>query len=349
MKTVFLFCTALGALCLIGASIPLHAAPVGMAKRLIDQLHMEQIPDEGPWFTVTYVGKDTLPGSMLPDRYHGRDHAAGSAIYDVLTREDFSALHRLQTDETWHFYGGDPIEMLLLYPDGHGEQVTLGPDVFAGQQPQFTVPRGVWQGSAPNGAGPESYGFVGNQLSPAFDYRDFEIGYRDELQRTYPKFAAQIERLTRTPFATRPAGAGAAPPPGAGGEAAATPTVRTESALPAPVEIAPGMWVQELTGRTGVAKSERQSVARFTVKKGHATLVSHNKVSEETFLVVRGHGQVILGTTAENVGPGSFVMMPPAVRHQVVANGDEDVEFYAIESPAYRPEDFVVEPEPKER
>ncbi len=182
----------------------LRADPTGMAKQLIEHFHMQKVPQEGVWFSVSYVSTDTLPGTSLPARYHGKDHAAGSAIYDVMTHEDFSALHRLQTDETWHFYGGDPIEMLLLYPDGHGETVVIGPDVFAGQRPQFTVPRGVWQGSAPMGDGAAGYSFVGNQLNPAFGYDDFEIGYRDQLQKQYPACAARIGQLTREEFKTCP-------------------------------------------------------------------------------------------------------------------------------------------------
>ena len=341
MKNRLLLCAVLS---LVGNRFilpDLHAAPVGMAERLIEKLHMTQIPQEGPWFTVNYEGKDRLPGSALPARYHGRDHATGSAIYAVMTNEDFSALHRLQTDETWHFYGGDPIEMLLLYPDGHGEIVILGPDVFAGQKPQFTVPQGVWQGSAPVAVGPEAYSFFGDQLAPAFDYHDFEIGYRDELRKTYPQYAARIDRLTREEFAARPAAIPAT--------AAAEPdtlkpaTVLTADAIKPPVEVAPGMFLSELVGRTGIAGSELQSVAHFTLKKGHSTLTSHNKVSEETFLIVSGHGRVTIKENAQDIGPGSFVMMQPGVSHKVSANADEDLEFYAIESPAYSPEDFVEE------
>jgi predicted cupin superfamily sugar epimerase len=139
---------------------------------------------------------------------------AGSAIYTLQTKEDFSALHLLQTDEIWHFYGGDPLEVLLLYPDGHGETAIIGPDVLHGQHPQFVVPRGVWQGSRPIGPGPDSYTFFGNTLAPGFEYADFAIGYRDELQKQYPKFAAQIAEFTRAEFATRSSpAAGAAHPP----------------------------------------------------------------------------------------------------------------------------------------
>lgn len=180
-------------------------APGGMACRLISHYHMQRIPQEGPWFTLTYQSDDSLDGSALPGRYAGRAHAAGSAIIALQTARDFSALHRLQTDEVWHFYGGSPIELLLLYPDGHGRKVILGSNVLAGELPQFTVPRGVWQGSVPRGTSTLRYSLFGDQLSPAFLYEDFEMGYRDVLQKQYPSFAHDIEGLTRAEFATKPA------------------------------------------------------------------------------------------------------------------------------------------------
>ena len=127
---------------------PTDTAPGGMAGQLIAHFNMQKIPVEGPWFSVTYKSTDSLPVGALPSRYHGV-RLAGSAICALETRVDFSALHKLATDEIWHFYGGDPIEMLLLHPDGHGEIVIIGPDALGGQHPQFTVPRGVWQGSRP--------------------------------------------------------------------------------------------------------------------------------------------------------------------------------------------------------
>ena len=317
------------------------AAPTGMAKRLIEQFHMEKIPDEGPWFTVTYVGRDLLPGAALPARYHGADHATGSAIYDVMTREDFSALHKLQTDETWHFYGGDPVEMLLLYPDGHGETIVIGPDVFAGQKPQFTVPGGVWQGSTPTGVGAEAYSFVGHQLAPAFDYHDFEPGYRDELQKIYPRFAPQIAHLTRDDFAARPAAVPAKKPEAV---APSPPAVFSVGEVK-PVEVAPGMFLRELAGRNAPAKNESHSVAHFILERGHATPTSHNKVSVETFLVIRGHGQVMLDGRSVPISLGSVVEIPAGVSHNASADAAEGLEFYAVETPAYSPDDSVVDPE----
>jgi predicted cupin superfamily sugar epimerase len=180
----------------------MSATPERPAQKLIQHFKMEKIPAEGPWFTVTYRSQDRLDAKSLPLRYQG-DRIASTAIYAVQTMEDFSAMHKLLTDEIWHFYGGNPLEMLLLYPDGRGEVVVVGPDVFKGQHPQFVVSRDVWQGSIPMGAGPESYSFFGNTLAPGFEFDDFEMGYRDELQNQYPQFAAHIARLTREEFKSR--------------------------------------------------------------------------------------------------------------------------------------------------
>ena len=199
---------------LAGAAVPADPGPPGgMAGRLIAHFHMERIPEEGAWFALLYLNEDTLPGGSLPPRYTGHAHRAGSAIVLLETRRDFSALHRLRTDEVWHFYGGSPLELLLLYPDGHGRKVILGNDVLGGQFPQFVVPHDVWQGSAPIGASAAAYSLAGDQLSPAFDAADFEIGYRDELQAVYPAFTREIARLTRREHAHRAAAAAPAAAP----------------------------------------------------------------------------------------------------------------------------------------
>ena len=180
------------------------SAPSGTAEELIAHYAMKQVPQEGIWFALTYLSEDRLEGAALPPRFGGAAHASGNAIVAVATLRDFSALHRLRSDEVWHFYAGSPLEMLLLYPDGHGRRLTLGPDVLAGELPQVAVPHGVWQGAAPRGASPGAYSLFGTQLSPGFDYADFEPGYRDELQRRYPAFAGDIAKLTRGEFASDP-------------------------------------------------------------------------------------------------------------------------------------------------
>ncbi len=185
-------------------ALDVSAEPKGMASQLIKQLHMEKIPAEGAWFAATYRSEDSLAPDALPKRYGGVARAMGSAIYALVTVEDFSAMHRLRTDEIWHYYSGNALEMLLLYPDGHGETVVLGPDVLHGQRPQVVVKAGVWQGARPLAHDAHSYTLFGDTLTPGFDYADFTSGYRDELQKAYPRYAGKIADLTREEFARKP-------------------------------------------------------------------------------------------------------------------------------------------------
>src|SRR5258708_40250128 len=110
-----------------------RSKPVGMAQKLIQRFKMEKIPAEGPWFTVTYRSEGVLDAKSLPVRYKG-SRVAGAALYAVQTKEDFSAIHKLMTEEIWHFYGGDPLGRLLLCPDGRGERVGICADGSIGQQ-----------------------------------------------------------------------------------------------------------------------------------------------------------------------------------------------------------------------
>jgi predicted cupin superfamily sugar epimerase/mannose-6-phosphate isomerase-like protein (cupin superfamily) len=305
--------------------------PTGTAGALIAHYHMQRVPQEGPWFSLTYASADELPGNALPSRYDGRSHAAGSAIVVVETPADFSAMHRLQTDEVWHFYGGSPIDMLLLYPDGSGRKITLGADVLAGQLPQFTVPHGVWQGSSPRDGADGSYSFCGDQLSPAFEVADFEMGYRDALQSAYPAFAADIARLTRPEFATSPATAAAA-------RAAAF-----DAADARLVHAAPGVDLRELVGRVATsARSESISIAQFTLAPGHGSGLSFNRVSEEAFYVLSGSGTVRLSDRVREVSKGSTVFIPAGVAHSIDAGARTPLVFLAVSSPAFEPQDYVV-------
>jgi hypothetical protein len=171
------------------------------ARAIIDRFKMERIPQEGAWFAPSFRSDErvSIAGAT---RYAG-PRAAYSAIYCLQTREDFSGLHRLATDELWHFYDGWPIELLLLHPDGRGELAVLGRDLDAGQRPQLLVPRDAWQASRPIG-GADAWTFFGNTLAPGFEYADFEIGYREELTARYPAFAQKIAELTRPEHARRP-------------------------------------------------------------------------------------------------------------------------------------------------
>lgn len=311
-------------------------APFGTAGKLVGHYHMTTVPQEGPWFSLSYSSEDQIDGGALPARYGGRAHPAGNAIVVVETPRDFSAMHRLQSDEVWHFYGGSPLEMLLLYPDGQARRVTLGSRVLAGELPQLTVPHGVWQGSAPHDSWPGAYSFVGTQLSPGFDPADFEIGYRDELQRRYPKFKRDIARLTRAEFAKSPADAS---------RKAELPESRAAviAAADVPeVPISPGITLQELVGRLARdAKSASLSVAKFTLEPGRSSAMSLNHRAKEVLLVTDGTGHVRLGDRTTAVGRDSIVFIPAEVAHSIEADTNTLLSFYAISAPAFAPEDYV--------
>jgi len=104
-------------------------------------------------------------------------------------------MHRLQTDEIFHFYLGDPVEMLQLFTDGSGEVITLGQDILNGMYPQITVPRGTWQGARLYRSG--NFTLLGTTMAPGFESSDYEDGHRDELITSYPQFKDLITALTK--------------------------------------------------------------------------------------------------------------------------------------------------------
>jgi predicted cupin superfamily sugar epimerase len=116
-----------------------------------------------------------------------------SAILYLLSDGDFSAMHRLDADEIYHHYAGDPVEMLFLDSDGSVNRPVLGSDLEAGQRPQLVVPVGVWQGSSTLGL----WSLLGTTMAPPYSDEGFELGKRDRLVDGWPAAAGRIEQLTR--------------------------------------------------------------------------------------------------------------------------------------------------------
>ena len=164
------------------------------AEQVRESLKLEPHPIEGGYFVETYRSAQKLPASALPGTYRG-ERALATAIFYLLTPDTFSAMHRLPTDEIFHFYLGDPVEMLQLAPDGAGRTIVLGQDIAAGMLLQHVVPAGTWQGSrlAPGG----KFALLGTTMAPGFDPRDYESGRREELSARYPVYAPLIGRLSR--------------------------------------------------------------------------------------------------------------------------------------------------------
>ncbi len=162
---------------------------------LIRLFDLQPLPVEGGLFHQTWRGQINDAGKP-----------AGTCIYVLYTHEpdSFSAMHRLPTDEIWHFYLGDPLILLLLYPDGASRRVILGSDVLAGQHVQFVVPAGTWMGACVASGG--EYALAGCTLAVGFTSDDYQGGARDELIAQYPSEADCITKLTRIdmPVSRRP-------------------------------------------------------------------------------------------------------------------------------------------------
>jgi predicted cupin superfamily sugar epimerase len=155
---------------------------------------LEPLPQEGGFYAESYRSAERLPAGYQGGRYAG-ERCLATAIYFLLTRDSFSALHRLASDEIWHFYLGDPVEMLQLDPGGAGRTVTLGADFDRGMRPQVVVPQGAWQGARLSPGG--NFALLGATVSPGFEFADFELGRRESLLAGYPKYSTLIQELTR--------------------------------------------------------------------------------------------------------------------------------------------------------
>lgn len=164
------------------------------ADHIKDLLGLAPLPVEGGYYTETYRAGPLAPNT--PPDPHRRPRAIATAIYYLLTPDTFSALHRLPSDEIFHFYLGDPVEQLQLMPDGSGLISIIGPDLLAGMRPQVIVPAGVWQGARLAPAGFHGFALLGTTMTPGFDFADLESGLRDDLTTTYPAFHELIAALT---------------------------------------------------------------------------------------------------------------------------------------------------------
>jgi predicted cupin superfamily sugar epimerase len=150
-------------------------------------LQLEPLPAEGGYYRETYRCARTVMTAA-------GERSALTAIYYLVTPDSFSMLHRLPGDETFHFYLGDPVEMLQLHPDGSACTIVIGPDVAAGMTPQAVVPGGVWQGTRLVFGG--RFALLGTTMSPGFDPRDFEAGSRARLLESHPGERDRILALT---------------------------------------------------------------------------------------------------------------------------------------------------------
>ncbi|MCC6685344.1 MAG: cupin domain-containing protein [Bacteroidia bacterium] len=149
---------------------------------------------EGGAFKETYRSKQTMAKAHLPTTFHG-DRSYSTAIYFLLKQGQFSALHRIASDELWHFYQGGPLEIIEIKPSGALFMHALGPDAEAGETFQCVIEGGSWFGSRVKNGG--EYALVGCTVAPGFDFADFELADRDQLVNLFPQHADIIRSLTR--------------------------------------------------------------------------------------------------------------------------------------------------------
>jgi predicted cupin superfamily sugar epimerase len=147
---------------------------------------------EGGFYKENYIAAEQIPHASLPHRFSG-DRPFSTAIYFLLTQENFSAFHRIKSDECWHFYEGDALLVHVIKEDGNYELIQLGSNTINGEVYQAIVPAGAWFASESVGA----YSFVGCTVAPGFDFTDFELAEKNALLGLYPNQHALIERLCR--------------------------------------------------------------------------------------------------------------------------------------------------------
>jgi hypothetical protein len=159
--------------------------------RLVNRLELKPHP-EGGYFRETYRSAELL--AELPKRFQG-PRSISTAILFLLPHGHFSALHRIKSDEVWHFYRGAPLSVVSLAPDGTRHDYHLEASLEADQTFQAVVPAGHWFGAYV--AATEGWSLVGCTVAPGFDFADFEIGTRDALCKLYPQHDKLVRRLTR--------------------------------------------------------------------------------------------------------------------------------------------------------
>jgi predicted cupin superfamily sugar epimerase len=163
------------------------------AEKLI--AHYSLLPHpEGGWYKETYRSTNNIIQNALPSNFtEGR--VFSTAIYFLLEQGNFSAFHKIQSDECWHFYSGQTLLVYVINIDGNLDIIKLGSDIDNGEVFQYVVPANCWFASIP--ANHAEFCFVGCTVSPGFDFNDFELAKADDLINEFPKLSEEIKKLCR--------------------------------------------------------------------------------------------------------------------------------------------------------
>ena len=162
------------------------------ANEIKAMLGLERHPTCG-FVAETYRSSLRVPVWALPEPYE-RSRSYASALYFLVTPDAQIVMHRIRADQLYHHYLGDPLEVLLLYPEGSGAVATVGSDLGAGMRPQLLVPGGTFHASrlAPGA----SYALLASTGWPGVEPPDVEHGDIDALVKVYPDFREEIYAFT---------------------------------------------------------------------------------------------------------------------------------------------------------
>lgn len=163
------------------------------AKTIIRKFNLKPHP-EGGFYRETYRCAEKIRTEALPSRFSG-PRSLSTAVYFLLPGNAKSLLHRIKSDELWHFYLGSPLRLVQISPEGISEGIILGQDIEAGQKLQHAVPDGFWFGAKP--VEESCFSFVGCTVAPGFDFSDFELGVREKLLAEFPKAEKAIREFTK--------------------------------------------------------------------------------------------------------------------------------------------------------
>lgn len=169
------------------------------AKYWIKRLRLRPHP-EGGYYRETYRAPEIIAKSNLPKRYKGK-RALATAIYFLLRGNQYSAFHRLKSDEIWHFYDGAPISIFMIEKSGRLTTVNLGLNAEKDERPQYVIISGSWFAAAlvnqkSQNKNREFYALLGCTVAPGFDFADFELGDHKGLCRKFPQHRLLITKLT---------------------------------------------------------------------------------------------------------------------------------------------------------
>lgn len=165
------------------------------ANDVIEKLGLKPLPEEGGYYLETYRSQDDgLPADCFGIKSE-KTRNISTAIFYLVTPEEFSSLHRIKGDEIFHFYAGDPVEMLQINDTGEINKIILGSDVLNGEQPQVVVPKGVWQASKLKIGG--NWALLGTTVAPSFEFEDLEVPSREDLIQIFPQHKEEITKYTK--------------------------------------------------------------------------------------------------------------------------------------------------------